>query len=95
MPSAEKISFLRAAIYKAYILPNYRAIIEKNIKMNEQDKNSKTDFDNEPDIQPSEPKNEDSNVENKSGDPGRTPGKAEGSREIVEEDLEQKNQGIK
>lgn len=40
-------------------------------------------------IQPSETKT-DSNAQNQTDDPGRTHGKAEGSREIVEEDLREK-----
>ena len=63
--------------------------------MNEQNKKSKQNSDdetNKPDIQPSEPTGDAPDTENQqSGDPGRTPGKAEGSREIIEEDLDQKD----
>ena len=41
-------------------------------------------------IQPSETDKADSKSQNQTNDPGRTPGKAEGSREIVEEDLREK-----
>ncbi len=41
-------------------------------------------------IQPSETDKTASNTQNQTDDPGRTPGKAEGSREIVEEDLREK-----
>ena len=42
-------------------------------------------------IQPSET-DKTSNNQNQTDDPGRTPGKAEGSREIVEEDLREKQE---
>lgn len=41
-------------------------------------------------IQPSETDKTTSKTQNQTDDPGRTPGKAEGSREIVEEDLREK-----
>lgn len=41
-------------------------------------------------IQPSETDKATSKTQNQTEDPGRTPGKAEGSREIVEEDLGEK-----
>ena len=41
-------------------------------------------------IQPSETNKATLKTKNQTDDPGRTPGKAEGSREIVEEDLREK-----
>ena len=43
-------------------------------------------------IQPSETDESSSKTQNQTDDPGTTPGKAEGSREIVEEDLREKQE---